>query len=61
MSDAHYVEPHESEPCMRCRHLRYNSSLDELWCSHTPPPQGLGPRSQIGKWGHCEYWEDDDE
>lgn len=52
-----YSEPCEERPCSACKYCHYDSFHDELWCSHEPPPDGLGSNLLIDNWGTCEYWE----
>lgn len=56
-----YSEPNSEEPCSSCKHRRYDSFHNELWCGRKPPPYNLGDRLIIGEWGHCEGWRKDDE
>jgi len=58
---AYYTEPDTNEPCMFCKYKEYDSFHDEKWCDHKPEPDGLGNRLLIGEWGHCEYWEKEDD
>ena len=51
-----YVEPREHEVCADCRYGLYDSDNDELWCGHTPKPESLPIRFNVGRFGHCEYW-----
>lgn len=55
-----YTEPHESEPCSRCKFRRYDSFHDESWCGHENKPHGIGNSRLVDRWGHCDQWEQDE-
>lgn len=55
---AYYDEPCRDRPCMNCKYMTYDSFHDETWCDHKPPPDGLGARLLVDKWGSCEFWEE---
>jgi hypothetical protein len=56
----YYSVPSADQPCCHCKHSRYDSANDELWCSHDPEPVGLRYRNVVDNWGHCGYWESEE-
>jgi hypothetical protein len=56
MSDAEYTEDVPDHRCGNCKFEEYDSTEDESWCRHEPPPDGLVGRREVKPHGHCLYW-----
>jgi len=46
-----------TERCEECVYYRYDTSSDEIWCSHRPLPFGIGERCIVERAGRCEFFE----